>query len=299
MHQIVLTYLLRRQGNHSAHGIICDMESPVRSKVKFVIACSLAFLSIAQTPRPNFESASIKRNLSPQPGGTSMTLAGPGGSLRVTKATLHQLLLRIHDIRDDQLVGGANWVRTEAYDITAKADGPTTRDQARLMLRALLEDRFGVIVEREQREQDGYVLGLSRSDWRPGPDMHRALDNCAESRAEPTPGTPFSVPLPPLPSSGVMPSFGAVCSTATGLAKQLERTLKTTVVDRTGLAGTWNYVVAHGPLQPSTSVDGRTGDNRPDLFTALEEQLHLRLERRRVQTNVYLLIAAQRPTPDQ
>jgi uncharacterized protein (TIGR03435 family) len=252
-------------------------------------------LSTAQAQRLTFEAASIRRNLSSELGGTLISLTGRGSNGRVIKATPHQLILYAYDIREDQLVGGPGWIRTDAFDITAKAETPPTVDQARLMLQSLLEERFGLGVERELRERETYVLTRAERDWRPGPDLHRAPDGCKAVRPpDAATGTAISISLPPQPSSGARPSFGAACSTTAGLARQLERTLKTTIIDETGLTGMWDYVVAHSGLQPSTS--SATVDDRPSFFVALQEQLGLKLERRKGQVSVLVIKSVHQPT---
>jgi uncharacterized protein (TIGR03435 family) len=252
---------------------------------------------IAQTPKPTFEVASIRRNLSGA-GGEIIDATGRGGVFRATRATVYRLLLSAYGVRDDQLIDVPNWVRTDRFDITARAaDADVPRERILLMIQSLLEHRFALVARQEHRERDIYVLRVARSDGRLGTDLRRADENCEKDR----PTDAFAVVARmPRPSSGARPSFAAACVTMTGLGglvRALERNLETTVIDDTGLTGRWDIAVAYGGLAP-TATPGSSGspDERPSLFVALEEQLGLELERTRGSVAVLVLDSVERPT---
>jgi uncharacterized protein (TIGR03435 family) len=167
------------------------------------------------------------------------------------------------------------------------------------MLRTLLRQRFGLVLRSTQRDADVYALKLARTDEKLGPDLYRVADDCVnQDRLE-------RIRKPRRPSDGAPPSFGGQCQTIDGVAAALERVLKTTVMNETGLAGRWDFVISYNSLQlaggnAASAVD--RGDiftriqERPDLFTAIRQQLGLELERRRGSANVWAIESIHPPT---
>jgi uncharacterized protein (TIGR03435 family) len=110
--------------------------------------------SAIPTTSPAFEVASVKPNTSGAP--ASSSLAQPGGRYTATNATLRMLMRTAYAVHGDQIVGGPSWTNADRFDVIGKAEGnpPTTafRDQARLMLRHLLAERFRLTLHHEIRE---------------------------------------------------------------------------------------------------------------------------------------------------
>src|SRR6266550_4079976 len=122
------------------------------------LAGGLVRAQVSKTPA--FDVASVKPNHSDDAESASFVL--PGGRYTATNVTLRMLVKSAYGLHDNQLIGGPSWVNTERFDIAAKAEGYTTpsafRDQARLMLRPLLADRFKLILRRERRDLPVYAL---------------------------------------------------------------------------------------------------------------------------------------------
>jgi len=235
-------------------------------------------LAIQDAPPLAFEVASVKPNKSVETGGFIQRMRG--GTFSVGNQTLLQLIRFAYGIQGFQLVGAPAWMRTERFDIVAKAPAeipataPGQPSAEALMLRSLLEDRFQLTMHRETREVPVYALVLARSDGRLGPQIHRtATDFCAQrakaSEKAPQPfgegqvcgirGNDRSL------TAGAFPIRGFV----NFLASEVDRI----VIDRTGLTGEWDFELKWSPPNaPSPDPD------RPSMFTALEEQLGLRLE---------------------
>jgi uncharacterized protein (TIGR03435 family) len=176
-----------------------------------------------------------------------------------------------------RLLGGPSWVGTDRFDISARAATEISRQQANAMLRALLEDRFKLVVVTEQRQRDAYVLRLARADGRLGPDLRKAADGCDIIRRK----DPLAVQLV-RPAGVAQGSAGDACRTIDSVAAQIEFTLNAAVINETGLTGQWDFLISHAG--PESGVKpGRDGIPReyPSIFQAVEEQLGLRLERRR------------------
>src|SRR5687767_3202441 len=185
--------------------------------VVVVFAALLSEALSAQEARPAFEVASVKRNMSGAPGfgGPAAISGATATGFSAINLTLPQLMRIAYGIvstvvipgqSDDRIVGGPSWVQTQRFDITARATNEVSREKAYAMLRTLLEDRFKLVVAREQRGRDAYVLRLARPDGRLGPDLRKAADDCNETR----PKDPLAlITLQPRPSNGALPSSGA------------------------------------------------------------------------------------------
>src|SRR5688500_16481205 len=132
---------------------------------------SVLLLPLTVFAQSAFEVASVKRNTT---GNSGWSVSYTADSLRSTNATLSALIQSAYGIPlEDRLVGGPSWVRTTRFDVNAKAGQAQPRAQLRLMAQRLLEDRFGVELTREQREQEVYALRPARADGRFGSGLAR------------------------------------------------------------------------------------------------------------------------------
>jgi uncharacterized protein (TIGR03435 family) len=247
-------------------------------------AVSVLLLPLTVLAQSAFEVVSVKPNTT---GNSGWSISYGADSLRATNATLSALIQSAYGILlEDRLVGGPSWVRTTRFDVNAKARQALPREQLRLMAQRLLEDRFGVALTKEQREQEVYALRLARADGRTGPDLRRAAEDCDR---EPPPRTT------PQSSTGSAPTTWGWCTTMTILATGLSRSLRVAVVDQTGLPGRWDFVLAFSALAPNASPAVEPGQtNLPTVFAAVQEQLGLKLERNARGSVEYVIIAAAR-----
>jgi len=196
-------------------------------------AVSVLLLRVAGGAQSGFDAASVKPNTG---GSLGWSITYTADSLRATNATLASLIQSAYGILlDDRLAGGPSWVRTARFDVTAKAPQALPREQLRVMAQRVLENRFGVVLRREQLEQELYSLRLARSDCRPGPDLVPAPDGCLEH--------PTARTMAPS-STGATPTTSGSCTTMELLATGLSRTLGVPVVDQTGLSGRWGFHAA-------------------------------------------------------
>jgi bla regulator protein blaR1 len=270
-----------------------------RVMMSIAILCALTDASVAQQPSstPAFEVASIKPSTTGNP---AWSISYTADSLRATNATLSTLIQSAYRIREDRLVSGPNWVRTTRFDVIGRAAQALPREQLRLMAQRLLENRFGVVLTREQRKQEAYALRLARGDGRMGPDLRRAADDCLGEAA--AGGVPTNQPARPTlkSSTGGGPTFSGTCTTMTNVATGLSRSLGVEVVDQTGLQGRWDFVLAYTAFAPDVSLAVESGQtNLPTVFVAVEEQLGLKLERNARGSVEYVIIAAAHaPTED-
>jgi len=254
----------------------------------------------AQQASPAFEVASVKRNLAgdPRTGGPMALGRFMPDGLSYTNHTLAMLIARAYRFPENRVIGGPGWVRSARFDVTARAATEITRDELHVMWQTLLAERFALVVIRQQRERDAYVLRLNRADGRLGPDLRRAPDDCESQR----PSDPLERTRQlPRPSSGALPSSMALCATMESVAAAFEPTLNATIIDETGLIGRWDFVISHAGLA-SGMMRGRNGEQeeRPSIFVAAQEQLGLKLERRREPGffEVLVIDSVEQPTPD-
>ena len=134
----------------------------------------------AQVPaRPTFEVASVKKRVGPGP--TRITQGQgprPGGAFEMVNVPVARLVMYAYDVQDYQVVGGPGWARTDRFDIAARAGRDVSTVDMRLMVRALLRDRFSLVMHQEQREMPLYTLVLARADGRLGPQLKKNDDDC-------------------------------------------------------------------------------------------------------------------------
>lgn len=266
-----------------------------------------------------FEVASVKRNTSGAR--SSMNTTQPGGRFLATNVTLSRLIQAAYLLDESQLVGGPGWIRTDRFDVTAKAAEEilpfaiagqhTTANPspAQRMLRALLADRFQLVVHTERREQPAYALTLARADGRLGASLTRSTADCEAQRKANTP-PPVSNPLAaPLCGIRVGPGNELVGGAMMAeLAPSLSRLVGRIVVDRTGLTGRYNVKLTWASDQdasaPSALAPGGQGQaigtqpDGPSLSTALQEQLGLKLESTRTPIDALVIDRAEPAAPD-
>ena len=256
---------------------------------------------VAQSDARRFEVASIKPSA---PVAKGMMISGPTPEqFRTVNAPLERIILYAFDRRDYQLVGAPDWVRSERFDITAKYPADHSPTQVPAMVRALLEDRFRLKTHADTREGPVYALVLARADGKLGPDLKRPDVDCAAELAKRTgnrtitPGTPcFALQY----GEGLDRLIWGGNRTMAQLAAMLSAPAGRDVLDRTGLTGTFDARLRWRPdAGLTTAPDAQlTPDAGVSLFTAVQEQLGLKLESTRAPLEVLVIDSVQRPTPD-
>jgi uncharacterized protein (TIGR03435 family) len=198
------------------------------------------------------------------------------------------------------------------FDITAKAGsdvppGPAGVPQKLLMLQTLLAERFTLAVHHESREAPAYALVLARSDGRLGPRLRRSdLDCRTLLMARGGAPAPRLAPGERPPCRANVRADGTLLAgglTMSDFANTLSRLTNRIVTDRTGLAGGFDIDLQFNPegvdgLAPPGPAGALPGRERPSIFTALEEELGLKLQSMRGQVDVLVIDYAERPGPD-
>ena len=269
--------------------------------------------ALAQTDtRPAFAVATVKKNTSGD-AAAGMRLQ-PGGRIVVTNQPLRRLIVFSYGLQPQQLDGGPAWLDTDRFDIVAQAEGnlsPTPPGgppgPAQLMMQRLLAERFGLTVHTEAREMPVYALTLVRSDRRLGPKIKVADRDCLALMTAAPGGVPVAAPQLPdgRPACGARrDGSGRIMAGGTDmkmLASQiLTGQLDRLVIDQTGLTGAYDFDLefaldASGRGAPPPDSATAVTD-RPSLFTALEEQLGLKLQPQRAPIDVLVIDRVTPPT---
>jgi uncharacterized protein (TIGR03435 family) len=268
------------------------------------------------TARRRFEVTSIKRANAKQRQPSLNIL--PGGRLNAIGTSLRRLITFAYDLSPNQLSGTSGWMDSERYDVVAqppegvilgavgnqvqstKANGKTSSwteltpgsegaHEIREMVQALLSERFQLKVHRQTRELPAYALVVAKN----GPKLTEAknpnsLQLSSRGKGEIT-------------FEGVPMSF---------LATQLTKMTERTVLDRTGLTGSYDFTLSWTPdeKQKKTSKVKAGGGgkaasttdhaNGPSVFTALEKQIGLKLQATKGPVEVLVVDHAEKPTED-
>jgi uncharacterized protein (TIGR03435 family) len=272
--------------------------------------------SAAQAPDPNaayvYEAASVKPNKSGQQGSSIRRF--PGGRLQATNMPLRALITFAYQVQGFQLVDDPAWIRNETFDIVAKMEGDPPPvppgqgpDPHMVAMRSLLADRFKMSVHRETREMDIYALVLARPDGKLGPALKPTTQDCAAmaaaARGGPPPGPPPGPNGPVVCGMRGLPGrLVAGAMPMTLLASNLSGQVQRIVVDRTGLNGAWDFDMTFAPERPLNAPPGvefpAADPNAPSLFTALQEQLGLRLHSTKGPVDVLVVDRIEQPMPD-
>lgn len=258
-----------------------------------------------------FEVASVKANNS----GTPNVQIGlqPGGRFTATNVPLRQLIIFAYQLQNFQIVDAPDWTRNERFDILAKAEAPVapaplgTVGPIQLMMRSLLAERFALKTHTETRELPIYELRVVRSGGQLGPQLKPSTVDCAQVGGRRGGGPPAPPAPGERPTCGLMGGFGQIRAGSMGmseLARNLSGQVQRVVIDRTGLTGRYDFDLTFTPDQipqgpPPPGVPAPTFDlNGPSIFTALQEQLGLKLESTRGPVEVLVIDSVSRPTPD-
>jgi uncharacterized protein (TIGR03435 family) len=191
---------------------------------------------------------------------------------------------------------GPDWLDSARFDILARAPENTPQSQALAMLRALLADRFKLMAHTETKDQPVYALVPVRADGRLGPKIKPSTMDCSAPSTAPGCGINTNTTN----TSGLMKAGGrSITDLASALGNFIVNHM---VVDRTGLTGTYDFELSWTPdtLQ-SVLPDVPPGANpsdAPSIFTALQEQLGLKLEPQRGPVEFLIVDSVEQPTPN-
>lgn len=246
-----------------------------RITTSFLIAVSCMFAQVSA--RPAFDAASVRPNTSDDH--VVNIHVGPGGHFDARGYTLKLLIQQAYGVKGFQISGGAGWLDTDRYDITARGASNATTAQVDLMLQRLLADRFALRVHNASREMPGFELSVASG----GSKLKRSLAK------EETPGS----------SRRKGDALVADAITMTTFTKMLGAYLSKPVSDKTGLTGLYDVRIAWTERADQVSDDNAAADAPTvSLQSALKDQLGLKLTSRRVNAETIVIESAEKASPN-
>lgn len=223
------------------------------------IAIATIPIILAQSPAEHleFEAASIKPNLFGERG---FSEDEHGSRITTTNSSLQNLIKTAYGLKNYQLSGAPGWLDTYRFDIAAKAPDHTSRPQLRFMFQSLLVDRFKLAFHHQTKILPGYALVVAKS----GPKL--------------TPSTSVGTH-----TKGSRGQLTVQRYSLPQLAGSLAHSLDQPVVDATALNGFYDFELRWNPNEADDPAAG------PSIFTALQEQLGLKLESRKVPAEIFVI----------
>jgi uncharacterized protein (TIGR03435 family) len=267
--------------------------------------CACGGGALAQTP--TFEVATVRVNTS-RPGPAFGLMVLPGGRVFAQNISLRELIRAAYGLEDSQLEGGPPWIRSTRYDVEGRAGGDVTVENARAMVRTLLAQRFRVTAHTETRQLPIYELVMARGDRSLGKALRPSGTACAAvtlpAGLPPAPPPPAGAGLPVAPGgfqcpSGFLPGHLSIRAVDMPAFASLlwRRISQRPILDRTGLSGRFDIDLTY--LPELENFNGRPASENPSLpaaiagapsiFTAVQEQLGLKLESTRGPVNIVVL----------
>jgi uncharacterized protein (TIGR03435 family) len=271
------------------------MKSPLLSsdmrylsrKVVLVVACSaVAVMPLAaQAPaqKPSFEVASVKPNAQSGFSPSNMTIAG--NRYTATGTTVRRLIMEAYNLRDWQVIGGPSWINKDQWDVQAvvadgvpllffNAEDPSRQTAASLMMQSLIEDRFQFKFHREMKELPVYELTVARN----GPKFRLSMEQQDLGHH--------------LLGRGEIDQQAEPFAT---FAYLLSRFLDRTLINKVDLRGLYDIKLQWNPELRLEGAQSPASD-RPSVFTALQEQLGLKLESAKGPVEVLVIDSVQKPS---
>ena len=237
-------------------------------KVLPAVTCAIAASILHAQPLPSFDTASIHASRADQ---SSAHIRFSDGRFSVENCTLSLIIQRAYGLRDFQVAGGPGWVADgtgERFDIQARTNAATSGEDMKLMAQTLLSDRFRLKAHRETRLVPVYALTIAKSGPKlhpTTPDEHRSIDSY--------PGT-----------------IEATNAPMTLFIDELSGKVDRPVVDKTGLTESFDFTLRWSAEIPG--VDPGLGS----IFTAIQDQLGLKLEAEKHPFEVLLIDSIERPS---
>jgi uncharacterized protein (TIGR03435 family) len=245
-----------------------------------------AFTAPAQSPKPapTFDVASI-RQTDPSAPRTQCYMRGQAGGQTYTGRciTLSLIIKRAYRIIDSQLSGGPDWLNTSLFDFEAKTDRPTTRADVEPLFQSFLADRFNLKMHTEQRTMQALVL---------------TVDGAGNKMTPNTTDYEWEIPVQGVP--GPTPKVKGVRCPMPYLSWYLGQMQNRPVVDHTGLQGFWDFALEFVPegMPERRGLDGATLAplDGPNIYTALREQLGLKMQVQKAPVDVYIVDHVEKPS---
>jgi uncharacterized protein (TIGR03435 family) len=252
--------------NSTARGLTTSGDSTNSLVMTPGIRSFLLAAPLCLHAQPAFEVASI-RPAAPGAHGGGIEIT-PGGRFSATNSSLRALLKYGYQVRDFQIAEPPAWFDSQRYDVLARAETEAPEDDIRIMLQSLLADRFQLKLHRESKEMQAYVLTISKTGVKIQPVKTNETGRVSRK------GLGFI--------AGTRASMAQLAEALSDVALNGRYILDRPVLDRTGLSGVYDFMLTWTP-ESSGSTSDLSG---PSLFTAVQEQLGLKLESQKAQVEI-------------
>ena len=274
----------------------------------FCICVVVAPAATAQTQ--TFEAASVRLHPPADRARPNVAAVPASGRLTITATAVQNVILAAYGLHPSELVANGSPVLKQSVDIVATAGKPASTTDMQRMLQPLLADRFKLAVHRENREVDAYVVSRARTD-RLGPKLIRSSADCGRlgetssfAREEVTPGAHGQA------RCGIAPGgIGRIIANGMdmkGILGFVFTSPQRAIVDQTRLDGRYDIDVTYTPEAFSTASLTQRGATAPEgvdpsgpsLFTALQDQLGLKVEERKATISAVVIDRIEALIPD-
>jgi uncharacterized protein (TIGR03435 family) len=268
--------------------------------ISLSLLCDVAVgaLHAQSTPKVEFDVVSIKRNTDEQAGGGMRTL--PDGTFIMTNQPISSVIRSTATVPVREVEGLPDWAMRERYDITAKPPAGSTSQQRTAMWQAMFAERMNYSGHIEQRERDTFALVMAREDRQLGPQLKPSALDCS-------PRPPGSPPPPPptftagdaagrcggMFGNGMIVSGGIALDS---LVVSLSGLAGRQIINRTGLQGFYALTLKYSTPRARPGAEPPPVDEAPEIFTALQEQLGLKLQPEKSVLPILVVDRIERPT---
>jgi uncharacterized protein (TIGR03435 family) len=219
-----------------------------------------------------FEVATVKP-ASPKAPGTMLN-GREAGRFVAENFSLRQLITAAYGIREHELTGGPGWIGSDRFDVVGEPEKPEDMKVLHLMLEALLADRFHLKIHRDTREMPVYFLVVVKG----GAKLRESA--------------PGSVGTGQSAGTGW---FQASNNRIEDFAQTPAGMVSRSAIDKTGLTGQYDFRLDYA-IDAIAGPDAAYGPEKPSLFTALQEQLGLKLEPGRAPVEMFVVDRAEKPS---
>jgi uncharacterized protein (TIGR03435 family) len=236
------------------------------------LAVCVSGVAYAQSvPAPQFEVAAIKPSTA-DPGSSGINTGN--GRMNALNVTLKRCIMGAYSVGPNQIFGGPDWLDSDRWEIIAKAEQPVGDHALMTVLQSLLADRFKLALHRQSKPIEVYVLEVAKN----GPKLEKGDGQGAKT-------------------SNGRGDIVAANATMDRFAEILSRQMDLPVVNHTGLEGVFNLKLQWTPesARPANPVAGAAIEG-PSIFTAIQEQLGLRLHAQKEPVEVLVIAHVERPS---
>ena len=262
-----------RADNHSR--ILLRKELTMVRAVACLVLCAPGAVYGQSEAAPRFEVASIKPSKA-DPSSSSGIKTGHG-RLSAQNVTLRRCIIGAYGVGPHQILSGPDWLDSDRFEIAAIADQPVGDSVLMVMLQSLLAERFKLALHRETRIIQAYTLEIGKN----GPKLEKAEAGESVTNSSTSNGRAM---------------IDAHYASMDGLANVLARQMDLPVVNQTRLEGVFNFKLqwTRESAQPAKAGDAAV-EEAPSIFTAIQEQLGLRLRAQKAAVEILVIDHAERP----